>query len=68
VEKSIKLEVTKTEITRSKLSLNKETLRQLKVRSGLKAGIVSPTLGCQQAGWAAPSPNPVPLTAIGCRF
>ena len=34
MDKSIKTEIAKAEITRSKLSLTKETLRQLKVRTG----------------------------------
>ena len=37
-DRSLKSELTKPDITRSKLSLNKERLRQLKVRTGLKGG------------------------------
>ena len=36
---SITSEITHSEVTRPKLSVNKETLRQLKVRTGLKAGL-----------------------------
>jgi hypothetical protein len=32
-------EITDSEVTRPKLSVSKETLRQLKVRTGLKAGL-----------------------------
>jgi hypothetical protein len=44
--KSLKSELTKPDITRSKLSLNKETLRQLKVRTGLKGGAYGLSAGC----------------------
>ena len=68
MDKSIKTEITKAEITRSKLSLTKETLRQLKVRTGLKAGIVSPTVGCGwQPGGAAVAPY-VPTAVCSGRF
>ena len=43
---SINSEVIGPEATRSKLSLNKETLQQLKVRTGIKAGIATPTHAC----------------------
>jgi hypothetical protein len=36
---SITSEITHSEVTRPKLSVNKETLQQLKVRTGLKAGL-----------------------------
>jgi hypothetical protein len=45
---SINSEVIGPEATRSKLSLNKETLQQLKVRTGIKAGIATPTHACKQ--------------------
>ena len=36
---SITSEIMHSEVTRPKLSVSKETLRQLKVRTGLKAGL-----------------------------
>ena len=41
---SINSEVIGPEATRSKLSLNKETLQQLKVRTGIKAGLPPPRM------------------------
>jgi hypothetical protein len=45
---------------RPKLSLNKETLRRLKVRSGLRAGIAA-----MNTGTGAANPYGVPVAPIG---
>jgi hypothetical protein len=64
----INSEVIGPEAKRSKLSLNKETLRQLKVRTGIKAGAIgsyacvhAPTQACNQ-----PSGNTCLVPTLNC--